>query len=177
MLTVDQNQIMLNGQLILKSENEDLDFVLQCYKHLNIHYPKFYKMDRMSKWGIICAEILLKDKSLEGIDAYQRAIVLQNSASSLATDKKFQESIGIIPSPALFVYTLPNIVMGEIAIRHNFKGENTFFVTSTFDQNQLRAYSKLLFESNVAKIILCGYLEVDAHSQVIKMWLSEEVLK
>jgi 3-oxoacyl-(acyl-carrier-protein) synthase len=130
-------------------------------------------MDRMSKWGIICAEILLQQKSLDSIDAYQRAIVLQNSASSLNTDKNFQESIGIIPSPALFVYTLPNIVMGEIAIRHNFKGENTFIVSAAFNKTQLEVYSNMLLESNFAKIILCGYLEVDAQTQEIAMWLSE----
>jgi 3-oxoacyl-[acyl-carrier-protein] synthase-1 len=32
------------------------------------------------------------------------------------------------PSPALFVYTLPNIVTGELAIRHRLYGETAFYV-------------------------------------------------
>ena len=33
-----------------------------------------------------------------------------------------------IPSPSIFVYTLPNIVSGEIAIRHKYYGESTCYV-------------------------------------------------
>ena len=43
---------------------------------------------------------------------------------------RFQETIqhadSYYPSPALFVYTLPNIVTGEIAIRNKYYGETSF---------------------------------------------------
>ena len=38
------------------------------------------------------------------------------------------------PSPSLFVYTLPNIVTGEIAIRHKFYGETCFYILENKEQ-------------------------------------------
>ena len=50
-------------------------------------------------------------------------------------------------SPALFVYTLPNIVIGEICIRHHFKGENAFFVFKQFDGTFMAGICQQLFEN------------------------------
>ena len=55
-------------------------------------------------------------------------------ASSCA-DRTFQNTIqsseGYYPSPSLFVYTLPNILTGEIAIRNKYHGETSYFVQDT----------------------------------------------
>lgn len=166
---VNNNQIFLDENLLLQGGETEL--IIDAYKYLNINYPKFYKMDLMSKWGIVCAELLLRHHNPGHTADYKKAIVLQNSSSSLLTDRNFQHSIETIASPALFVYTLPNIVMGEIAIRHKFKGENTFFITPQYDEKQLAEYTGMLFENNLAEIALCGYLEVTENTQDIVMWL------
>lgn len=150
-----------------------VDFVTSCFKYLNIVYPRFYKMDLMCKWGFVCAELLLRHEDLSTTDPYQKAIVLQNASSSLLTDRNFQHSIEKVASPALFVYTLPNIVMGEIAMRQQFKGENTFFVTDRFDPIQLQNYTEILFKNKIAEIVISGFLEVTEDSQDITFYLNK----
>lgn len=145
-------------------------FATACYKHFNMQNPRFFKMDLMSRWGCICADLLLQHEDLSATGAYKKAIILQNSSSSLLADRNFQQSLQKAASPALFVYTLPNIVMGEMAIRHNFKGENTFFVVSGFDKTQLLDYAGMLFATNAAEVVICGYLEVTDTTQDISMW-------
>ena len=92
-------------------------------------------MDSLSKLGWLAAEILLKDSfNKEALSVRKMSgLVFANANSSLDTDIKYYETAKDIASPALFVYTLPNIVIGEICIRHNFKGENAFFISEQFD--------------------------------------------
>ena len=60
-------------------------------------------------------------------------MVFANSNSSLDVDIKHNASIAdkekYFPKPAVFVYTLPNIMLGELSIRHLLRGENIFFVS------------------------------------------------
>jgi hypothetical protein len=44
----------------------------------------------------------------------------------------------------LFVYTLSNIVAGEICIRHKIKGENAFFVSEEFDAELITGYVNMV---------------------------------
>src|SRR5690606_9689722 len=86
-------------------------------------------------------------------------IVLSNKSSSLDTDERYLESTQSFPSPALFVYTLPNIVIGEICIRHGLKGENTFFVSDAFDITFMHQYTEQLFESDSVNACIMGWVE------------------
>jgi hypothetical protein len=88
---------------------------------------------------------------------------LANKSSSLDTDVKYQESISdkenYYPSPAVFVYTLPNICLGEISIRHQLKSENSFFIFDAFNTEFMSNYSNILLNTNKADMVLCGWVE------------------
>jgi hypothetical protein len=101
-------------------------FLGDMYKLLEVNYPKFFKMDALSKLCFLAAELLLE----AGKDNSNTALYFANSQSSLNTDVKFEATtVGDgIPSPSLFVYTLPNVALGEICIRHKIYGENIFFI-------------------------------------------------
>ncbi len=118
-------------------------------------------MDNLSKLGWLATEILLKD-SFNTFDYKPEAvgIVLANASSSLDTDIKYYETAKDIASPALFVYTLPNIVIGEISIRHHFKGENAFFITEKFDAGFLEDYVSNLLNNNILQVCICGWVEL-----------------
>ena len=96
------------------------------------------------------------------------AIVLSNRSGSLDTDRKHQSTIqseeNFYPSPAVFVYTLPNIGIGEISIRHHIKGENAFFVFNDFNAKFLTQYSEALINNNKASQVLCGWVDVDENA-------------
>ncbi len=171
---IRNQSIYLNDACVFTDKSDSDDFLINAYKHLGIAYPKFYKMDTLSKYGFIAAEYLMKGKKTGQHSPYRQGIILQNHSSSLDTDRKYQESIADIASPALFVYTLPNIVMGELAIRHTLKGENTFFVADAFNANELSSYVQILTSTEILSQVIIGYIELDEGKPDIFFCLIEQ---
>ena len=161
---IKNNQLWLNGEVVFDGkQNESLkDFLKSAYKNLEIKYPKFFKMDNLSKISFLAAEIILKNITLENKNI---AIIFSNKAASLDTDRKFQDSISDVdnfyPSPAVFVYTLPNIGIGEISIRHQLKSENAFFVFENYNANFHQNYENELLQNNNSEAVLGGWVNVD----------------
>ena len=148
----------------------------QLYRNIGMSYPKFFKMDRLCKAGILGAEMLLKDYDFdhENVKA-DWGIVLMNSASSLDNDRRYQETIATdnyYPSPAVFVYTLANIVTGEIAIRHKIGGESSFYVMPEYKQELIEEIIGQAFTANPELThIVCGWVDVDGENCEVKMGL------
>lgn len=164
---IKHNQVSVNGEIVFQTNSSSslAEFLSEAYKSLGISYPKFHKMDLQCKLGFLCTEFALKDTHfLTDNDLSKTAIILSNAASSLETDRIHQNSIAdksnYFPSPAVFVYTLPNITIGELAIKHKITGENTFFVSEQFDANLLVSYTESLFSDNTNAAIV-GWVEVD----------------
>ena len=107
----------------------------------------------------MASEMVLKDEENKNT-----ALVFANRSSSLDTDMKYQESISsaenYFPSPAVFVYTLPNICLGEISIRHQLQTENAFFVMDEFDETFMNLYASQLLKSGKTDQVLCGWVEL-----------------
>lgn len=165
--SVQNGTIICNGKKIVSTDNEQgfSEFAKQVYKNKQLEYPKFFKMDRLSKFTFLTAEILLDEVTISSEEKENLAVVLSNKSASLDTDRKYQDSINSIenfyPSPAVFVYTLPNIAMGEVCIRHKIQGENAFFVFDDFNPLFLKQYAESLTQNNKARQVLCGWTEID----------------
>ena len=161
--TVQNNQIQLNGEVIFQTESSDFDdFSKKAYHHFEMGYSKFFKMDNLSKLAFVGSELLLKtviDTSIEN----NIALLFANKSSSLDTDVKYQNSISdaenYFPSPAVFVYTLPNICLGEISIKHQLKSENSFFIFEAFNSEFMMNYANVLLNTKKADKVLCGWVE------------------
>jgi hypothetical protein len=160
------NKVIVNDRIIFYQENiiKFADFVKTVFKQEQIVYPKFYKMDAVSKLGFLGTELVLKGRSLEGYRPEAVGVVLSNSSSSLDTDLAHNETIrdraSYYPSPSVFVYTLPNIVVGEICIKNKIKGENAFLISEAFNGNLLHDYVEELFQNERVEACLCGWIEV-----------------
>ncbi|MBN1157773.1 MAG: hypothetical protein JXA61_00185 [Bacteroidales bacterium] len=176
-----RNSHLITGQdhFFAGKETAFPDFIKETYRHFNIGYPKFFKMDNLSKLGFLAAELLLKDRDLNldyGKDG--TGIILANASASLDTDRIYQASIAdrsnYFPSPSVFVYTLPNIVMGEISIRHKLFGENAFFIKQTFDPVFMVEYVKHLFENQIVACCITGWVEMDSERYEAVLFLVEK---
>jgi hypothetical protein len=158
---IGRGKVVKDGPVVFKDDSADAaGFLLKVYQHFGFNYPKFYKMDNLSKLGWLASEILLKDKFTA--DTYrpeQVGVVLANANSSLDDDIKYYKSVADIPSPSLFVYTLPNIVIGEICIRHNFKGEHALFIQPEFDAGFIEQQVDYLIEKNILETCICGWID------------------
>lgn len=129
------------------------------YRRLGIDYPKFFKMDMLSRLGFIVAEQLLGDY---GGDLDDAAIILAGRHASLDDDVKYLSTItpgNYYPSPALFVYTLANIVAGEIAIRHGMHGETTFYIADSYDAGWMESEAERIIAEGKSSKVLFGWLD------------------
>ncbi len=132
------------------------------YNQLGVSYPKFHKMDNLSKLGFLGVEILKKKIDLKKFGPDRIAQIFQNNSSSLDTDLKHQGAIdnGKMPSPAVFVYTLPNIVMGEIAIRNKLYGENLFTLADKFSLENWMSLATVQHNLGKADAVLGGWINL-----------------
>ncbi len=169
---IKNGEIFNSGKLIFESTEKELNlFLKECYEFLEIKYPKFHKMDGLSKLGILGSEIIFRKNK----PTKDTALVISNNASSLETDKQFQESTKTFASPALFVYTLPNIILGEISIKHKLQSENAFFISEDFNAGLLKDYSESLLSSEKTSSVLCGWLDLqNGEYDVFLCLVSEE---
>jgi 3-oxoacyl-(acyl-carrier-protein) synthase len=173
---ISNNTVYKNGAIVFENRSADLStFLLSVYQHFQLNYSRFYKMDNLSKLGWLTSEILLKDSFQK--DKYQPegvGLILANANSSLDSDQKYLKSVEDIASPALFVYTLPNIMTGEICIRNNFKGEDAFFVADKFDVNFTANYVNHLLNDNTLQACICGWVDVIDEDYKAALFLVEK---
>ncbi|MDR0605322.1 MAG: hypothetical protein LBG80_13555 [Bacteroidales bacterium] len=171
--------LSLNGNIIsdVCSDARKTSWLDDIYRYLGIAYLKFFKMDNLCKSGFLAAELVCNDVHLDR-DTYKNdmAIVCFNASSSLDDDTVYQRTIcdkeNYYPSPSVFVYTLANIVVGEIAIRHKIKGETAFYITETFLPEQICEVITDVFNDHSVNHLLCGWTEYyQNHCDVLMMYI------
>jgi len=162
---INSKEVSYKGQLLLVNEQADdfASYFKSIYKDLASGYSKFYKMDNLSKLGFLASEVLLSEHDTAQWNGENVGIVVANRHSSLDTDRKHVESIAdadnYFPSPAIFVYTLPNIMLGEICIRHKIQGENSCFLMKDFDAEFFNQYVHDLFENEKYQYCITGWID------------------
>ena len=128
-------------------------------------YPKFYKMDGLSKLGFLAAELLTAcETEAQPAEQEQRAVILFNHSSSTDTDQQYLASIqpeDYYPSPSLFVYTLPNIVTGEIAIRHHLYGETSFYNLNSRNEQLMNEIQQAALSDTATKSLITGWIDYE----------------
>ena len=126
-------------------------------------YPKFFKMDLSSKLGFLLTEMLVggDPDRFEPLD--DRAVLMMGRWGCLSNDRRYEQTVLEFPSPALFVYTLPNVVTGEIAIRNKYRGETSAYVLDGPDFREIAALVRQAFSDRATRSAICGWL--DARSE------------
>ncbi|RSK41382.1 3-oxoacyl-ACP synthase [Mangrovimonas spongiae] len=172
---IKNNHVTLNGDTVFSKEGTYSEFIKSAYKNLDIKYPKFFKMDRLSKLAFIAANVVLNHENVTPEQEENIAIVFSNKASSLDSDRTHQTSIqnkeNYYPSPAVFVYTLPNICIGEISIKYKLYSENSFFIFDNFNAKHLLTYANNLLDTKKADKVLCGWVEYDGNNYDALLYL------
>jgi 3-oxoacyl-[acyl-carrier-protein] synthase-1 len=169
----------MNIKKQIKLTFRNLSEINEFYRSLKLDYPKFFKMDGLSKLGFLASELLLKDTENRFTPREDIAMLCFNRSSCLETDMLFQETINhtdnYFPSPSLFVYTLPNIVLGEIAIRNRFHGESFFYIRQHFDARQIVDTVKNTFFDPAITAVLAAWIEYfEEKKEVFMMWVENE---
>lgn len=177
---IKNQTVSLNNTVVYQDKTADTftSFIKGAYKSLNTSYSKFFKMDSLSKLAFLAADVLLQNEHLNIEEENNIAVVLSNRASSLDTDRAHQNAIqnknDYFPSPAVFVYTLPNICIGEISIKYKLYSENSFFIFDSFNAQHLFDYSNSLLASKKTKSVLCGWVDFDKNHYEAFLYLVSE---
>lgn len=161
---LDQQKLWERKKELGEQEGKEHHSLLtSLYKQMIGNYPKFYKMDGLSRLGFVASEILLNAE--KGETDKERAIIFFNHSSSIASDRNYKESINdkdnYFPSPSIFVYTLPNIVTGEIAIRNHFHGETSFFILPDKDERMMEEILQASCRDAQSKSFLTGWIDYE----------------
>ena len=158
-----QDSLLIDGESASIKES-GAKLLTALYKEKIGDYPKFYKMDPLTRLGFLAAELLLQaEKNTEVENTSSRAIAFFNKKASLKTDLAYLDTIkdadNFFPSPSLFVYTLPNIVTGEIAIRHHYFGETAFYILPEQNWERINDIVECMFCDNQTESVIAGWVE------------------
>jgi hypothetical protein len=163
---IKPHKLIVDGkQEVIDTKNLEFGaFMKSIYKHYEVKYPKYFKMDNLCKVAFLATEIVLQgNNQIKELDPRKVGVIIQNAHSSLDTDIKYNETIkdkeNYFPSPAVFVYTLPNVMIGEICIRNKFQGENTCFIAKEFDPKFISEYVNELLDSNKVDACITGWAD------------------
>ena len=170
---ITQDEIIVDGnRLDVKSHGKEM--LTEVYKTKIGDYPKFYKMDMLSRLAFVASELLIDSEGQRSKDegefsiSNDRAIVLFNHSSSIIADRQYLKSIekdDFYPSPAAFVYTLPNITTGEIALRNGYHGETSFYLLAERNEKLMQRVIKSTFIDRDTKSIIGGWIDCPSEDE------------
>lgn len=168
---ISPQNCVLNGTP-LSTHETGKDLLKELYRNLQTDYPKFFKMDGLCRLGFIASEVLLAHREEERfIPREDRAVILVTHQGCLTTDYHYEGTIkpgeGYFPSPAIFVYTLPNIVTGEIAIRNKYMGETSMYVTEAEDASRINELLEEVFMDTITTSALIGWVDYRSDNDYI----------
>ncbi|WP_128331030.1 hypothetical protein [Apibacter sp. HY039] len=174
---IRNNKVICDSEIRFSVEKSvsTSDFFKELYRYQSLEYPKFHKMDLLCKGSFLATEFIVEKQPITGQNV---PLIISNFSSSGVSDSKHAQMIyreeDALASPSVFVYTLPNILMGEISIRHKLHSENIFYIFDSFNAGFLTKYNEQILASGKAEKILSGWVEVTEESFDIFLYLVEK---
>lgn len=157
--------LIVDGK-VFETEETGKALLTNIYKRYIGNYPKFYKMDMLCRLVFVATELLVQQEDAERgeagpVEGEERAVILFNRTSSIVSDRKHIATIGedLLPSPSVFLYTLPNIVTGEIAIKHNYKGETSLYILEEKNENLMKQIVGTSLQQSETQSAITGWVD------------------
>lgn len=147
----------------LPVQSQGAGLLSEIYRKYVGDYPKYHKMDALSRLAFLATELLLSRSDVPQDSG--RATILFNRTSSVVADRCHLGSIAkpgeFYPSPSVFLGTLPNIATGEIAIRHGYTGETSLYITDFRDEALMKKVVSSSFSQGGFRSLICGFVDCD----------------
>ena len=147
----------------LPVQSQGAGLLSEIYRKYVGDYPKYHKMDALSRLAFLATELLLSRGDVP--QDSERATILFSRTSSVVADRCHLGSIAkpgeFYPSPSVFLGTLPNIATGEIAIRHGYTGETSLYITDFRDEALMKKVVSSSFSLGGFRSLICGFVDCD----------------
>lgn len=160
-VSVSYDSFSMDGkQIAVNSCGESL--LTELMKTYAGDYPKFYKMDLFSRLAFVSVCVLLHGNE-HLVNTDRISMVFFNKTSSILSDRQHLCTVlppaEFYPSPSTFLYTLPNVVMGEIAVKFKIKGETTFVILAEKDDKMIDGIVKATVEDTTPSAMIYGWVD------------------
>lgn len=156
------DRVTLDGKP-LPIQSQGAGVLSEIYRKYVGDYPKYHKMDALSRLAFLATELLLSRGDVP--QDSKRATILFNRTSSVVADRCHLGSIAkpgeFYPSPSVFLGTLPNIATGEIAIRHGYTGETSLYITDFRDEALMEKVVSSSFSQGGFRSLICGFVDCE----------------
>lgn len=140
------------------------------YRNHGWDYPRFHKMDSMGKLLFAATELLVSACPFSAEEP-GRAVLLFNASTSVLSDRRhiasYSGEAGFFPSPSVFLYTLPNVAVGEIAIRYGIKGETSLMILDGRNDPLMDAVVDATLKLSDAENMITGWLDCPSEDEFI----------
>ncbi|MBP6641937.1 MAG: hypothetical protein KA186_02535 [Flavobacteriales bacterium] len=157
----------VDGKELARSAG-DLDHDLtKAWTAMEVELPRFVRMDRSSKLvSIAAAPFFAADGALSKYPKDRIGMVIMGTHGSMDTDQRYLDQLEAEnhASPGLFVYTLPNIAMGELSIQHGLHGSGLCLLSDAPDIPQLHDACDILLHDHDMEAVICGWSNIFAGS-------------
>ena len=161
--------LWING-LAVPMESHGPALLTEIYKKNLADQSRFFKMDLYSRLAYVGTGLLAKD-ALNGYDPADLAIFIFTQNGSVLADRKHLSSFSnpeeFYPSPAVFINTLPNVVLGEIAVKNNIKGETTLVLLPSRDEATMNTVIQASVAATRPSAVIYGWVDCDAEDSFI----------
>ena len=175
-VTMTSDRVILDNKSV-EAEGSGKSMITTLYKKFINDYPRFYKMDMLSRVAFIASELLIQAESPRVCDTEDRAIIFFNHSSSIVADRAFLATLtedSYYPSPSVFLYTLPNIAAGEIAIRNNYYGETSFYLLNEKSERLMNDILSSTFMDKSMRSAICGWIDCDSEDHFeVELFIKE----
>ena len=163
-LAITPDGLTMDGKAV-PLESHGAALVTEIFKKFLADGSRFFKMDLYSRLAYVATSLLAKD-SLEGCDPEEVALVVFTQNGSVLADRKhlstFSNPEEFFPSPAVFINTLPNVVLGEIAVKNTIKGETTLVLLPGRDESAMNRIIDATLAATKPAVMICGWIDCDA---------------
>ena len=124
------------------------------------------RLDYFSKAGLVAASLALKDAGLDSRISASTAVIASTVSGSVDVDHAYFRSVvpqgGLLASPNLFAYTLPNCMLGEISIRYGLIGPTMVVSQTTPDMMSGILAGAKLISYGLCEGVIAGYCNTEA---------------
>lgn len=118
-------------------------------------YPKFHKMDLLCKVSLLCVRKLMNETGTDTLG--QTDILAFTKDGCLVSDMAHAGMITEgerLASPAVFVYTLPNILTGELAIYLHSLGATELYCVDSLQSDMIDKTVKMRMKTTKCDTML-----------------------
>ena len=144
--------------------------ITEIFKKHVADNSRFFKMDLYSRLAYVGTTLLAKE-TLEDCAPEDRALFVFTQNGSVLADRKhlstFSNPEEFFPSPAVFINTLPNVVLGEIAVRNCIKGETTLVLLPFRDEAAIDRIMEATLSATRPSAVICGWVDCASEDSFI----------